>query len=140
MISRVSVLLADAAQPARRARGEEMPGKNANHYCMAIAPPELSDEAKQALDISNRRAALLNDFRWQPGNTLTIRFMEGDPGLQQRVRQAAEGWLTDAATGQRLANLQFSFVPAGFAHVRIAFQQGAGSWSQIGTACNQVPQ
>ena len=38
-----------------------------------------------------------------------------------------------------MANLKLQFVTAGDADIRIAFEQGNGSWSYLGTVCQQIP-
>lgn len=117
-----------------------MADQNPTHFCMSITPPELSDAAREALGIGNRKAALLNEFRWPAGSVLKVAFLGGDAELQQRVREAAENWLYDTAENQQLANLTFDFAPTGNADIRIGFQQGDGSWSYIGTYNQQIPQ
>src|SRR5690349_12005241 len=106
---------------------------NQNRFCMLITPDSLSAEAKAAL--SGRKAALLNDYKWPIGSTVKVRFLEGSAALQQKVRAVAQGW-----TASGLANLKLNFVPSGDADVRIAFKQGNGSWSYIGTYCKNFPQ
>lgn len=57
--------------------------------------------------------------------------MEGDPGLRQRVEDVAKEWMQHA-------NVRLSFVDQGDAEIRIAFQQGNGSWSYLGTDCRTI--
>lgn len=106
---------------------------NQSRFCMVITPDSLSPEAKAALE--GRKAALLNDYKWSVGSAIKVKFVGGSPALQQKVRKVAERW-TDAG----LANLKLNFVPSGDADIRIAFQQGDGSWSYIGTYCKNIPQ
>jgi hypothetical protein len=106
---------------------------NQSRFCMVITPESLSPAAKAALD--GRKAALLNDYKWSLGSSIKVKFVGGSPALQQKVRAVAERW-----TDPGLANLRLNFVPAGDADVRIAFQQGKGSWSYIGTYCTNIPQ
>src|SRR5919198_2319575 len=64
---------------------------------------------------------------WKPGKTLRIRFLEGDPEIQNKVKEKAMDWT-------KYANIKFAFVPDdNEAEIQIAFQQGARSWSAIGT-------
>ncbi|MCP3143123.1 zinc metalloprotease [Pyxidicoccus xibeiensis] len=79
------------------------------------------------------RAALVKSLRWRPGDKLTIAFLDGDPGVQERVRQMALRW-----TRPGLARLTFSFLkdPAK-ALIRISFKY-VGSWSNLGTSCKGV--
>ncbi len=88
--------------------------------CTAIAPPSGT----------GLRAAFQIAYLWGLGQTISIAFLEGDPHLQERVEAAARGWLNAGV------NLRFVFTkdPAN-AQVRIAFAQGQGSWSYIGTDC-----
>jgi serralysin len=102
-----------------------MASENAERYCVCITPD------KQDL---NDRAALLKENQWESGDVIRVAFMEGDETLQQRVREVAERW-----TGPNMANLQFQFVDSGQAEIRIAFQEGNGSWSYLGTFCRQIP-
>jgi serralysin len=43
-----------------------------------------------------------------------------------------------ALTWTNIANIHFDFVQAGEADIRIAFQQGRGSWSYLGTVAKQI--
>lgn len=98
---------------------------NPNHYCMLLIPTESQ---------GNTRAALLNEFKWQPGTQVTVHFMEGDPDLQARVAAVAKEW-----SGPQMANVDLKFVDSADADVRVAFEQGNGSWSYLGTVCHQIP-
>jgi hypothetical protein len=102
--------------------------ENGNHYCIAITP-EGQDQ-----DVSGK-AALFTEFRWNPGDHITVKFLEGDEGLRERVKEVAERWTADD-----MADLTFDWVgDDDEAEVRIAFQQGDGSWSYMGTFCRQIP-
>ena len=105
-----------------------MSESNERHFCSVVIP-------KPALGRS--KAALLNDFKWQPGTRIRVRFLEGAPELRTRVQAVAEQW-----TGPGMANVRFVFVDdadTGDADIRIAFAQGDGSWSYLGTMCQQIP-
>lgn len=102
-----------------------MTEENLHHYCMLLMPGQPEGKPK---------AALLNQFKWQPGTQVGVRFLDGDPGLRQRIAQVAQEW-----TGPQMANLSLKFVDGGDADVRVAFQQGNGSWSYLGTMCQQIP-
>jgi hypothetical protein len=69
---------------------------------------------------------LVKSKRWRNGRTLKIRFMEGEESLKQRVAAAANEWT-------RHANIRLDFGNHGDAVIRVAFRQGAGSWSAVGT-------
>jgi serralysin len=96
---------------------------NDKRYCIEIAKKKKID--------GNTKAALLMESAWAPGSTIKVAFMDGDPGLQKKVRDCAKRW-----TASGLANLTLDFItdPKN-AQVRIAFMQGDGSWSYIGTDC-----
>lgn len=73
------------------------------------------------------RGAVLEDAKWPKGSQITISFLDGDPGLQGRVKSVAEQWLT--RTG---ADLTFTWLnDPGAGDIRISFKQ-KGSWSLLG--------
>lgn len=98
---------------------------NDRHFCSCIH--------RQAEALPNQKAALLNESKWPVGSAITIRFLAGSPQLRQRVRKVAGEWT-------KLANLDFDFREAGETDIRIAFQQGNGSWSYLGTQCRTIAQ
>lgn len=101
-----------------------MTENNARHYCSLVLPPQLSGSTE---------AALLRETKWDVGGTVKVRFLEGAPSLTRRVRDVAEEW-----TGEKMANLSLRFVNSGPADIRIAFVQGDGSWSYLGTVSRQI--
>ncbi len=78
------------------------------------------------------RAAIVFQKKWPAGRPITIRFLEGDPNIQAKVKEKALDWTN-------YGNLKFQFVNDKDADIQIAFQQGAGSWSFIGTDANTIP-
>jgi serralysin len=79
------------------------------------------------------RAALVKASRWNAGDVITISFLDGDPGVQQKVQNAALAW-----TAPQLAHLRFDFRKnTTETQIRISFSY-AGSWSVIGTTCKQI--
>ncbi len=101
-----------------------MAEENSRYFCMLAMPEQAQGKPK---------AALLDEFRWQPGTQVTVRFLAGASSLQERVAAVAKEW-----TGPQMANLDFKFVDDGDADIRIAFEQGDGSWSYLGTMCQQI--
>jgi len=101
---------------------------NAEHFCMCIVPEK---------DQSGTKAALLNQYRWPNGATITVRFLEGDKKLQDRVKAVAQEWVA-----KNMAHLFLDFKPqtANKTDIRIAFKAGAGSWSHLGNFCRQIPE
>jgi hypothetical protein len=69
--------------------------------------------------------------QWQPGQEVRVRFLDGDPSVQERVRRHATTWL-------EFANLAFNFGNHPNAEIRVTFV-GAGYWSHVGTDALQVP-
>jgi len=62
-----------------------------------------------------------------PKRTLRIRFLEGEPEVQRKVRRYARQWT-------QYARMRFIFVSDNSpADIRISFEEGNGSWSYIGT-------
>jgi Astacin (Peptidase family M12A) len=103
---------------------------NPRRYCIPIA-------AKKTLD--GRKAALLNAAAWPQGAVIKVAFMEGDSSLKEKVKKVASRWTGKDKNNQQLANLTLNFVnDPNNADIRIAFQQGDGSWSYIGTECRTI--
>ena len=105
--------------------------ENHDHFCMALTYESLSP-ADQAV-LKSQRAAVLKNARWQPGQMISVRFLGGDPKLQERVRNVALEWT-------KIASLKFDFVSQAPSDIRIAFAPGKGSWSYLGTTCRSIPE
>lgn len=103
-----------------------MSSSNQNRYCVCVS---------KAPQVANDKAALLNEVRWNFGDQIRVRFLEGDESLRERVRAMAERWVAPG-----MANLGLRFVDSGEAEIRIAFRQGDGSWSYLGTVCRDIPE
>jgi hypothetical protein len=74
-----------------------------------------------------QRAVLDRNKLWQKGRTIRIKFIDGDPTVQAKVRQIADEWL-------EVVNLDFEWVtPQEPAEIRISFADKGASWSYIGT-------
>jgi serralysin len=70
---------------------------NSDRWCFTWA-------ADRAASLGANKAALLEETMWTPGDTITVSFLDGDPGVQQKVQDYAEKWTVDG-----LANLMFEF-------------------------------
>jgi serralysin len=82
--------------------------------CVEI-PPDLSEEAQrvaiaenpdnvvvvQSAPVSKNRLALQTGKKWKPGRTLRVKFLDGDPRVQQKVAAIAQQW-------SKYANIRFS--------------------------------
>jgi serralysin len=78
------------------------------------------------------KMAVIRDKRWQPGQTLRVRFLGGDAKVQRKVQEKAKDW-------ENFANIKLDFTADSDADIRIAFQED-GSWSYIGTDATDIPQ
>ncbi|MCC7597730.1 hypothetical protein IGS61_09550 [Janthinobacterium sp. FW305-129] len=105
---------------------------NKQYYCSCFTSKDIDPKQREVLE-HQTKGVLLRDAKWPDHSVITIRFLEGNAELQERVRQVANEW-------DKLANLTFSFVQHGPSDVRIAFQQGNGSWSYMGTMCRSIPE
>ena len=88
--------------------------------CMDVYPEE------------DTRGAVVRDKKWQPGQTLRVRFLDGDPIVQQKIEAVAHQW-------SKYINIRFAFGNDPNAEIRISCQPG-GSWSYIGTDAKGIPQ
>lgn len=71
------------------------------------------------------RGAVERNKKWQPGQTLRVRFLDGHPIVQQKIEAVAHQW-------SQYINIRFDFGDHPDAEIRISCQPG-GSWSYIGT-------
>ena len=71
-------------------------------------------------------------FLWQPGRTLRVRFLEGDPLVKAKVEQVAHQW-------EQYANVKFAFGDDPNAEIRISFTHDPGSWSYLGVQALSIP-
>lgn len=78
------------------------------------------------------KAALVTSSQWAPGKTLRVRFVGGSKADRDEVVTAMGEWSQYAA-------VTFAVVGQGDAEIRVAFVQGGGSWSYIGTDALMVP-
>jgi hypothetical protein len=65
---------------------------------------------------------------WRSGSRLRVRFLNGPPILHRRVLRLAQIWTA-------YANITFEPSDDEAAEVRVAFDEGQGSWSYEGTTC-----
>lgn len=101
--------------------------ENQNHYCIAVT---------QSPQSSTDKAALLNEAQWLGNEVIRVKFTQGDEALRERVRTIAERW-----TGEDMAHLTFEWVDDDAeSDIRIAFEEGDGSWSYLGVQCREIPQ
>src|SRR5918999_5491829 len=72
------------------------------------------------------RAAVERLRLWENGKRLRIRFLDGDPVVQQKIANIAPEW-------EQVTNLKLDFVRDGTAEIRISFRDVGFSWSTVGT-------
>ncbi len=103
-------------------------GNNQNQWCFAWYADSPNIEPG-----TNEKAALIKAAKWITGSTITISFLDGDPEVQERVKQVAKQW-----TVPGMANLILDFRKnTSETDIRISFQF-AGSWSMVGTTCRKI--
>lgn len=103
---------------------EENPANAASFQSRGFLPGVMPDVPRVFL-------AALTGKLWQPGRTLRVRFLDGDPLVQERIPPFAQQW-------SEHANIQFEFTDDPEAEIRISFAQ-AGSWSYLGTDALVIP-
>jgi len=87
-------------------------------------------------ELMKTEAALMKYRMWANGQTIRVKFMNGDSYLQSKVIQYSSQWL-------QYVNLKLQFVqPEEAADVRVAFNWNGdpGSWAYVGTDCKYIPE
>jgi hypothetical protein len=71
--------------------------------------------------------ALVKEKIWTNGKTITVAFLNGEPQIQNKVKEIAKQW-------ENHANIKLDFVSGKDADIRIGFKWkgDTGSWSTIG--------
>lgn len=105
-----------------------------------IVPEELVERAFQLAVTENPRnrpegpyfesmneleLALIADKKWEPGRTLKVAFLDGDPDVQAKIQPYAHQW-------SDYASIDFDFGNHANPEIRISFNE-PGSWSYLGT-------
>lgn len=75
---------------------------------------------------SNLEIVAATQWLWPPGHRIKIRFLDGDPIVQQKVVHIAKEW-------EKHADIHFDFGNHANAEVRISFAIKGQSWSRLGT-------
>ncbi len=104
------------------------------HVCFdRILPRELlRPQATRAGRAGRTRAISPIGKTWMNGSRLSVRFIGGSAAQRAKVKEQAGWW-------SAVANLAFDFNDAPNADFRIAFDEGDGAWSYIGTDCRSIP-
>ncbi|WP_426486229.1 M12 family metallopeptidase [Flavobacterium sp. 2] len=79
-------------------------------------------------DLTLKSNAAIIDPRWEIGQIIKIKFLDGTNSQHEIVKKYASEWL-------KYANLKFEYVPKDQdAHIKIAINIGTpGTWSQLGS-------
>lgn len=122
---------------------ESKEGKSLNlskAYCDDSVSQEnvqMCTEFPDTFSRNNRlKAVILKDYRWQTGQTIKIKFLNGDAYFQEKVKKYASVWL-------HYANLKFEYVDIDdHADVKIAFKWDCdySTWSRVGIDCHRAKQ
>lgn len=113
------------------------------HVCVERTLPEASAAAARRFaeeqNAQNREPpeqpsgiAMPTHRKWANGSKLRVHLLGSDPEVNQKVQNVALEWT-------KYANIQLVFDNDPKAEIRVAFMQGQGSWSYVGTECAQVP-
>ena len=86
-----------------------------------------------ALDtIKPTRGLVDNNFLWDNGKALTVKFISGgSPILREKIKKAAKEW-------EKYANLSLDFVDNGEANIRVLLTDKGGCNSVVGTVALQI--
>lgn len=88
-------------------------------------PAQLPTGIDDPWSADPRELAVAWEKRWQPGQTLRVRFLDGDDRLRDRVMGYAGEWLEHA-------NLSFEVGRFVDSEIRVSFRE-PGYWSNVGT-------
>lgn len=108
-------ILPDELDPERSVRREL-------RRVMSTASPRMRTPAGRQ---HVARMALRASKKWDAGDIVTCRFLDGAPRWRKWVESVAHLW-------ERQANVRFRFVASGEAQIRISFFADEGSWSAVG--------
>ncbi|KAM0331480.1 hypothetical protein ACHAQA_003156 [Verticillium albo-atrum] len=118
------------AQPIQICSVRRVPeglAKAAEHFALQERPSNTG-----TTDGENRLAFSIQRM-WKSGRELRIRFLDGTPTIQDKIRACANEW-------PRYANIKFAWVDSGETDIRISVGDGGGSWSYLGTDNGTIPQ
>ncbi len=71
-------------------------------------------------------STIINWHRWETGQVIKIKFLDGTETQHEIVKKYADEWI-------KYANLKFEYVSKDQdSHIKIAINMGSGSWSELG--------
>ena len=121
----VDRIIPDSAHP-RRAMSQMARVSTALHGTDLKTPRELFHDLDPRKDIHPYKMALIDKQKWPIGSEVKCRFLSGSNEQQEKAIKMASEWM-------EYANIKLSFVETKDEQIRIAFVEGDGSWSAVGT-------
>jgi Astacin (Peptidase family M12A) len=105
---------------------EQSTNNKEGRICLDKFPPSLTGQ--------ENKGSVLQQYKWSNGQTVRVKFLNGDGFLQQKVRQFASEWMN-------YANINFVFVSANEnAEIKINFDNSNASWSYYGNYSQNIAQ
>ncbi len=81
---------------------------------------------------SELRAGIVKSCKWENGEVITVKFLNGDEFLQKKFKKYLYEWMN-------FANLNFVIVPSNInATIRVRFDNSGQSYSYLGTECKYI--
>lgn len=106
---------------------------HANDYAAYVGDPRV--EACRVVSPPGStvpRGAAITSNLWEPGQTLTVSFIDPPSDfVRDKVIEYARKW-------EEFANITFDFLDSGNGTIRVAFIEGAGSYSYLGTDAQYI--
>lgn len=140
MIKKILVLLvasqlitscsSDDHTPENDKKKEEIPLNEDMYLCSFDLINQIPNYPAKDNSTSKLNSTIDSWTGWQNGQTIRVKFLDGEIQDHDIVKRIAVEWT-------RYANLKFEFVPTEEkADIRIAIKQGAGAWSYRGITSN----
>jgi hypothetical protein len=106
-------------------------------FVSMVQSQEICTDRIEAVNSDNPgfNITLLTPKMWDPGETITVSFMNGDQFLQDKVIEFASEW-------EEHANIDFDFIGngnGGMIRVGFQFNGNNGSWSYLGRDALNIP-
>lgn len=108
-----------------------------NCFCSCLVSPQHQAELDRPGTI-NPKGALLDSTFWGRNKTVQVGFLSGSPALRNRVKDAAELWISEGGAKVKLVFLTSATADPRSADIRISFVPGDGSWSYLGTDAKNI--
>ena len=93
---------------------------------------EIREKKTEGLDTAKGRGLADNFFLWNVGQTINVRFLNGNEEQQRKVIGLAKTW-------ERYANIRFNWVTAEPSNIRVMFSSKQENYSQVGRNSETLP-